>query len=162
MKVLVCGYLFLFVIITIGQTTEETSPTNSLSSLTGLSISGHAYPVSAIGDVHKSFMVKYGISKSTQIELQGFYDTYLLTESFRTNLVSKVYLNDKFYLFSGMELEAETGSYINVPGPYRLGFIAGTGYDISENFMIEVKSNVELNNSRIGVFGESLIEIPAV
>ena len=162
MKVLVCGYLFLFVIIAFGQTTEETPPTNSLSSLTGLSISGHAYLVSAIGDVHKSFMVKYGISKSTQIELQGFYDTYLLTESFRANLVSKVYLNDKFYLFSGMELEPETASYINVPGPYCLVFIAGTGYDISENFMIEVKSNVELNNSRIGVFGESLIEMPAV
>ena len=162
MKVLVCGYFFLIVIIAIGQTTEEPPDTNSLSSLTGLSISGHAYPVSAIGDVHKSFMVQYGIYKSTQIELQGFYDTYLLTERFRTNLAGKVYLNDKLYLFSGMELEAETNSYNNVPGPYRLGFIAGAGYDISENFMIEVKSNAQLNNSRIGVFGESSIEMPAV
>ena len=72
MKVLVCGYFFLNAIIAIGQTTEEPPSTNRLSSLNGLSISGHAYPVSAIGDVHKSFMVQYGIYKSTQIELQGF------------------------------------------------------------------------------------------
>tara|TARA_R110000823_G_scaffold136046_4_gene265400 strand:+ start:143 stop:376 length:234 start_codon:yes stop_codon:yes gene_type:complete len=72
MKVLVCGYLFLFVIIAFGQTTEETPPTNSLSSLTGLSISGHAYLVSAIGDVHKSFMIKYGILNLHKLNFKGF------------------------------------------------------------------------------------------
>lgn len=45
------------------------------------------------------------MSKATQIELQGGYDTYLLTERFRTNLVGKIYLNDKLYLFSGMDLK---------------------------------------------------------
>ena len=36
------------------------------------------------------------------------------------------------------------------------------GYPISENFMIGVKSNVHLNNSSIGVFGEVLIEMLVV
>jgi hypothetical protein len=79
------------------------------------------------------------MSKATQIELQGVYDTYLLTERFRTNLVGKIYLNDKLYLFSGMEVKAETGNYDNVSSTYRLGFIASAGYAISENFMIGVK-----------------------
>jgi len=162
MKVFFVSIMFLCTFSIKGQTVEEPTTTTAPSSLIELSFSGNAYPISAIGDVHKSFMVQYGISKSTQLELQGFYDTYLLTERFRTNLVGKVYLNDKLYLFSGMEVEAETGSYSNFISPYRLGFVAGAGYDINENFMIEVKSNVQLNNSSIGVFGESLIGMPAV
>lgn len=161
MKVFVVSIIFLCTFSIKGQTVEEL-PTTLRSSLIGLSISGHAYPSFFNGENHKSFIVRYGISKATQIELQGFYDTYLLTERFRTNLVGKVYLNDKLYLFSGMEVEAETGSYSNFISPYRLGFVAGAGYDINENFMIEVKSNVQLNNSSIGVFGESLIGMPAV
>ena len=72
MKVLVHSFLFLFVIVSKGQTIEEPPVTYLPSSLTGLSITGHAYPTSAIGDVHKSFMVQYGVSKSLQLELQGF------------------------------------------------------------------------------------------
>jgi hypothetical protein len=127
-----------------------------------LSISGHAYPVSLNGDVHKSFIMQYGISKAIQIELQGFYDTYLLTERFRTNLEGKVYLNDKLYLFSGLDVEASTGGYGKVLSAYRLGFVASADYDVSDNFMIEVMSNVQLNNASNDVFGESLIEMQAI
>lgn len=79
------------------------------------------------------------MSKATQIELHGVYDTYLLTERFRTNLVGKIYLNDKLYLLSRMEVKAETGNYDNVSSTYRLGFVASVGFTISENFMIEIK-----------------------
>ena len=156
------SFAVIFRIIAIGQTTEESPPTKSPSSLIGLSISGHAYPISAIGDVHKSFMVQYGISKSTQFELQGFYDTYLLTERFRSSLIGKVYLNEKLYLLSGVEVEVATEDAGKVAVPYRLGFVAGSGYDISDNFMIEAKRNVQLNNSNIGAFGETLVKMPAV
>ena len=40
--------------------------------------------------------------------------------------------------------------------------MAGTGYDVSENFMIELKSNVQLNKSTIGAFGETQIAMPSV
>lgn len=162
MKLLVIGYLLLYVITTVGQTIEEPPPPTNPSQLSSLSISGHTYPVSANGDVHKSFMVQYGISRDTQLELQGFYDTYLLTERFRTSLVGKIYLSNKLYLFSGIEVETATSMNGDYPSPYQLGFVAGTGYDVNENFMIEIKSNVQLNNANIGVFGESLIEMPTV
>tara|TARA_R110000782_G_scaffold169928_5_gene261741 strand:- start:785 stop:922 length:138 start_codon:yes stop_codon:yes gene_type:complete len=45
-------------------------------------------------------MIRYGISKAAYLELQGFFDTFLLPERFKINLVGKVYLNDKLYLFS--------------------------------------------------------------
>ncbi|WP_143814462.1 hypothetical protein [Maribacter arcticus] len=76
--------------------------------------------------------------------------------------MGKIYLNDKLYLFSGMEVKAETANYDNVSSTYRLGFVASVGYPISENFMIGVKSNVQLNNSSIGIFGEILIEMLVV
>ena len=46
--------------------------------------------------------------------------------------------------------------------PYRLGFVAGAGYDVSDNFMLEVKSNVQINKSSIGTFGETHVEMPTV
>lgn len=161
MKILVFGVTFLCFFNLIGQTIKE-PPHSSNSSVNELYISGHAYPVSAIGEVHKSFTIQYGISRSIQLELQGFYDTYLLTERFRTNFVSKFYLNHKLYLFTGMEVEVATEDAGKAPVPYRLGFVAGAGYDVSENFMLEVRSNVQLNNASIGAFGETKLQMPAV
>ena len=106
--------------------------------------------------------MQYGISKSTQIELQGFYDTYLLTERFRSSFIGKAYLNEKVYLLSCLEVEVVTEYAGKVEVPYRLGFVAGAVYDISDGFMIEVKSNVRLNNSNIGAFGEALVKMPSV
>lgn len=162
MKIFVPSFLFLFSIVLYGQTIEE-PPTSKLpSSLSGISITGHSYPVSAIGDVHKSFMVQYGIFKSTQLELQGFYDTYILSERFRSSLLFKRYLNDRLYLLSGLEVEVATEKNELMVAPYRLGFVVGTGYDVSENFMIELKSNVQLNKSTIGAFGETQVNMPSV
>jgi hypothetical protein len=48
-------------------------------------------------------------------------------------------------------LETETANYGNVPSSYRLDFVAGAGYDMSENFMIEMKSNNQLNSSSTDV-----------
>ncbi|WP_300023393.1 hypothetical protein [uncultured Maribacter sp.] len=162
MKVLMHSFLFLFVIVSKGQTKEEPPVTNLPSSLSGLSITGHAYPISAIGDIHKSFMLQYGISKSFQLELQGFYDTYILSERFRSSVLAKVYLNKRLYLLGGVEAEIATENAGVGQTPYRLGFVAGAGYDVCENFMIELKSNVQLNQSTIGAFGETQFVMPSV
>jgi len=161
MKLLVGVLVVLFTTKMVAQTIEE-QPETLPSSLLGLSISGHSYPVFLGGERHKNFSVVYGISKSTQLELQGFYDTYILSERFRSNLVGKVYLNNRLYLFSGMEAEVETAKFGSMPSPFRLGFVAGAGYDITKDFMIEVKSNIQVNDSNLGVYGESLIKMPAV
>ena len=153
--------LVLFTIVMEAQTVEE-QPKTLPSSLRGPYISGHTYPEFFGGERHKNFSVIYGLSKSTKLELQGFYDTYLISERFRSDLVGRVYLNDRLYLFSGMEVEVETANLNGEPRRFRLGFVAGAGYDISENFMIEVKSNIQVNDSNLGSFGESLIKMPAV
>lgn len=162
MKVLVLSFLFMFVIIANGQTIEESSDKKLPSSLTGLSLTGHVYPIGATGDVYKSFMVQYGVTKSMQLELQGFYDTYILSERFRSSLLAKVYLNKKLYLLSGLDVEVATENAGFGPVPYRLGYVAGAGYDVTENFMIEIKSSIQLNNTDIGAFGETQVKMPSV
>lgn len=144
------------------QNEEQAPLTKTPSSLTGLSITGRSYPIFIDGEEHSSFMVRYGFSKSVQVELQGFYDTYLMTNRVRKNIVGKLYLNDKLYLISGLEMESEVSKYGRKPDQFRLGFVTGAGYDISENFMLEVKSNFQLNNSNMGVYGESITKMPAV
>ena len=161
MKIIVHSFLFLFVIVSKGQTIEEPPVTNLPSSLTGLSIAGHAYPASAIGDVHKSFMVQYGVSKSLQLELQGFYDTYILSERFRSSVLAKVYLNKRLYLLGGLEAEIATENAGVGQTPYRIGFVTGIGYDVDPNLMIELKANVQFNNPSIGAFGEKHVVTPA-
>ena len=54
MKVFVVSIIFLCTFSIKGQTVEEPTTTTAPSSLIGLSFSGNAYPISAIGDVHKS------------------------------------------------------------------------------------------------------------
>ena len=162
MKVLVSGFLFFFVIASWGQTIEEPPVSGLQSSQKGFLITDHAYPTGATGDIHKSFMMQYGITKSLKLELQGFYDTYILSERFRSSLLFKRYLNDRLYLLSGLEVEVATEKDELLDAPYRLGFVAGTGYDVSENFMIELKSNVQLNKSTIGAFGETQVTMPSV
>lgn len=161
MKCWLIGYFILLVITVLGQFTEEEPPSNSQSQLFSLSTSGHGYPVTAIGNIHKSFMVLYVISRDTQLELQGFSDTYLITERIRTRLGGKVHLNDTLYVLSGMEVETDTGNYNRALSLYRLVFVAGAGYDVSENLMIELKGNVQMNNANNGVCRDSLIEMPA-
>jgi len=87
---------------------------------------------------------------------------HILSERFRSSVLAKVYLNEKLYLLSGFEAEVATEKAGVGQTPYRLGFVAGAGYDINENFMIELKSNVQLNKSNIGAYGETQVTIPSV
>ncbi|MDF4204675.1 hypothetical protein PXD56_17020 [Maribacter sp. SA7] len=162
MKVLISGFLFFFVIASSGQTVEEPPVSGLQSSQKGFLITGHAYPTGATGDIHKSFMIQNGITKSLKLELQGFYDTYILSERFRSSVLTKVYLNEKLYLLSGLEAEVATEKAGVGQTSYRLGVVPGAGYDINENFMIELKSNVQLNKSNIGVYGETRLAMPSV
>ena len=158
MKVVVESVMVLSLICAnvIAQKIEDPPTTNS-SSFTSLSIAGNSYPIFLNREEHSSFTINYGISKQALLELQGFYNTYLLTNRVRTSLTGKVYLNDKLHLFSGLDLELEASKYGRPPQPYRLGSLMGAGYDVNDNLMFEAKSNIQLNNSKMGLYGESLI-----
>lgn len=144
----------------IAQKIEDPLAANNSS--TGLSISGNSYPIFLNVEKHGFFKINYGISKQALLELQGFYNTYLLTNRVRTSLTGKVYLNDKLHLFTGLDLELESSKYGRSPEPYRFGNVMGAGYDINDNFLFEAKSNIQLNNSKMGLYGESLMPMRSV
>lgn len=156
-------FTFLFIISTLfGLKAQEEMPVDSPNQ-SNFVINDFAYPRFMNEEEHSSFFLNYQLSRNSQIELQAFYDTYLLSNRFRNSLAFKQYLSDKFYLFAGLEIEAE---YVKMnliqKRPLRIGVISGFGYDVNSNFTMEAKSNIGINKSSMGVFGEPFIPMPQV
>jgi len=128
-----------------------------------LTIHSFSYPLFLNGEQHSSFKLNYRITDSLQAELQGFYDTYLLTDRFRVSLLLKQYLTKKIYLFSGVEIEMEGAKSLLVyKRPPRVGFISAVGYDVTSDFIIEAKGNIGINKTSMGAFGEPSMAMPEV
>ncbi|MEP2277906.1 hypothetical protein [Maribacter sp.] len=87
---------------------------------------------------------------------------FILSERFRSSILAKVYLNEKLYLFSDLEAEVATEKAGVAQTPCRLDIVPGADYDINENFMIELKSNVQLNKSNFGMCGETKLAMATV
>lgn len=156
-------YCFVFLIQVIsGQVTEET-PNTATNLEPGLSLEAFSYPLFLGGEEHGTFTLGYTFATPFKIELNGFYDTYRETNRFRSNLRIKSYLTDNWYLFSGGELEMDTNKYgLKENLIPRIGFISGVGYDVNNNFLFEAGSNLQINNSYMGAFGEHRVLTPQV
>ncbi len=124
-------------------------------------IENFSYPLFLGGEKHTSFKVNYQLTDRLQAELQGFYDTYLFEDRFRSSIVLKHYLSNKLYVFGGLGMEVITSSRIG-SGPPRVSVIGGLGYDVNKNFMLEAKSDIGINKTSMGAFGESNIKMPQV
>ena len=127
-----------------------------------LDLSSFAYPMFLGKEQHSYFLVNYKISQKLEVDLQGFYDTYLTSNRLRTSLILKRYLTNKFYLFSGIEVEAADQKSIFSAPPPRIGVLTGFGYDFTENFLIEGKFNAQVNDSPMGAYGEPFAKMPRV
>ena len=131
-------------------------------SLSKFETSGRSYPLFVDGEEHSSFLVSYLNSERLQIDLEGFYDTYMLANRFKTYVAAKYYLNDALYLFSGLDMEMDIDKYGGKPSAPRVGVVGGMGYEVNEQWMIEARSNIQSNTSKTGLFGESQRATPAV
>ncbi|WP_282081235.1 hypothetical protein [Aquimarina algiphila] len=119
-----------------------------------LTINDFAYPeVWWSTEQHSNFKFSYKVKSKFLFELQGDYDSYLLADVFKTSLITKLYLTDELYLFSGIELESERDKLqLNLPPP-QLKYKNGFGYDVKSNFFIEVIHDLHFDNSIYGVYG---------
>ncbi|GAA4271171.1 hypothetical protein U6A24_04685 [Aquimarina gracilis] len=126
----------------------------STSADSKLTITDFAYPRTWLSsEQHASFTMNYKIKPGLFFELQGDYDTYLLADVFRMPFVTKLYISDKLYLLSGIELEMERDKMqIDLPPP-QLKFKNGWGYDIRSNFSLEVEYDLHFNKSIYGAYG---------
>ncbi|PIB25281.1 hypothetical protein [Maribacter sp. 4G9] len=132
----------------------------------GLQLESFGYPIFFGGEQHSSFHLKYPITNTIRAELNTFYDTYILSDRIRTDIQLKKYLDDNWYLFSGIESEFSFNKYPGLESrkqaPPRIGVISGLGYEVNENFTMEAQSNFQINNAPIGAYGEHLIPMPQV
>ncbi len=161
MKYIVFGLLILSTIGISAQVINSRS--NSASIPERLTLSSFAYPIFLDGEQHSSYALEYTFNSKFRIELQGFYDTYRETDRYRNNLRVKYNLNDHWYVFSGGGLEVDTNKYAKKETlPPRYGIMNGIGYEVKNNFLFEAGHNLQINNSPMGAFGESLVPMPKV
>ena len=128
-----------------------------------LFIEDFAYPEFFTGEQHSWFKIGYQVADRFLLEIQGFYDTYRAGSRFRMPILAKNYFGKKAYFFSGIEYEFALGQTSNELSPAgdeipklkpRLGYIGGVGYDINEDFMIETKTNFQINESKLQTLGQ--------
>lgn len=116
-----------------------------------------SYPLFLGGEQHSYFKASYPIANNLEIEFQNNYDTYLLTDRLRTSVSLKQYISDKIYFFGGVEFEFSRDEFFNIwDEKPRNSMNFGIGYNVSENFLIEAKANIQLNETTTGAFGEQL------
>ena len=132
----------------------------------GLQLESFGYPTFFGGERHSSFHLKYPITNTIRAELDAFYDTYVLSDRFRTDIHIKNYLNENWYLFSGIESEFSFNKYpvleSQKQAPPRIGIISGFGYEVNKNFTMEAQSNFQINNVPTGAYGEPLVPMPQI
>ncbi|QCW99331.1 hypothetical protein FGM00_04095 [Aggregatimonas sangjinii] len=144
----------------------QIEPDTKQSDTPSVILDARGYPISIWGEEHSSFDFNYRLSPKLVAQLQGFYDEYacgLCSDRFRTFVGLKWYVSNRFYLISGLDMEAEvgvTGRQSREPKKPRMGFTGGVGYDVRENLLLEAKGNFQLNNSKMGAFGEPQIRMP--
>ncbi|WP_339713211.1 hypothetical protein [uncultured Kriegella sp.] len=117
-----------------------------------LDIDSFSYPTFLNGERHASFLVDYELSEALRVELEGFYDTYLLGDVFKVSIAPKWYVFKRMYFFSGMELEKDLDKYGNEPAQPRLDLLNGVGYDVDDNFTIEARHDLQFNKTGYGQF----------
>jgi hypothetical protein len=146
--------LILLSEIRINAQEERVDRNNITTPKPQLTLHDFAYPIDLFSkEQHSNFVFRYKIKSKFSLELHGFYDTYLFANVFKTPIITKLYVTNKLYLFSGIELESESDKLqLNLPPP-QLKFKNGMGYDVEKNFFIQFDHDLHFNKSAIGAYG---------
>lgn len=158
------GYLFILLLgvnFVSGQVAQAVLGTVDNSDKS--TISGFAYPLFVDGETHKSYMVSYAMHPKLKIEWEEFYNTYRTLHRVRNILRAKFNLDEKWHLFTGVEMEREIQPHSAIrPLPPRVGLLGGLGYEVNPGFVLEAGANMQINKSPMGAFGESVVPMPEV
>lgn len=161
-----CYLFIIFLFICSLGSSQTIGLANEPKPTDGLKLESFGYPVFLGGEQHASFRLSYMITNTFSADLSAFYDTYVLSNRFRSNILLKHYLNENWYLFSGMEAEYSIKKYPGLESqkqvPPRIGIVSGIGYEVNKNFKVEARGNFQINSSSVGAFGEPLIPMPQV
>jgi len=82
----------------------QEQPMNNLGRLNGnskLKIDAFSYPTFLNNEMHSSFLINSKLSKDLELQLQGFYDTYLYSNTFEASLTFRLNLTKNYIYFLG-------------------------------------------------------------
>ncbi|WP_109300932.1 hypothetical protein [Aquimarina sp. AU474] len=120
-----------------------------------VSTSGASYVDKLNPGQHAVFTINYRVSSNLFFETRGDLKVYGLVEVFKTSLLAKRYVSDKFYFLSGGEVELTrdfSGRGVQQFSP-QLKLLNGFGYDINSHFTIEALHDLNFSeNSNLGPF----------
>ena len=145
---------FLFLGVQVNPQEQKTKEKGQSILESKLTISDFSYPrVWWSTEQHSNFTFSYKVQSFFLVELKGRLDSYLIADVIKIPITTKWYATDKFYLFSGIELESERDKLqLNLPSP-QLKYKNGFGYDVKNNFILQFEHNLHFNKSVIGAYG---------
>ncbi|ADV50141.1 hypothetical protein Celal_2863 [Cellulophaga algicola DSM 14237] len=132
------------------------------SSLIGLSVSSTGYSNYYNDEQHSTFTVDWKINEKNALLLRGYYDTNSMGDIFKTQLLFRKSISDRFYIFSGLEMNMERIVIDGANSTENFKAINGIGYKVQEDFLIELVNETiigkqNLNNN----YSKSLIRLGA-
>jgi len=134
-----------------------------LSSNSELNLQTFSYPIFFGNEQHKELILNLALTENLHVEMQGFYDTYILENRLRSSIALKKNLNNGFYGLIGVGVEWRKGlGMAPINKPSRFAFNAGLGYNIEDFLYIDAKGSFALKKDAMGAFGEPFISMPQV
>ncbi len=155
-------FLLWLMVSNITSLIAQPAPDANTQTASKSTLASTAYPITALGEEHASFVYSFPLSDRFIAELQGFYDTYALGARFRTMALLRWKMNRKWSLVSGLHTESELPWFRRNNGQTRIGFVSGVEYQLMENILLDAKMDFQLNNASIGAFGEPKIKMPQI
>lgn len=131
-------FLFLGFILTAQEPVEEASKWK---------YDGFSYADFGTGEEHSNFSLLYKVNPKLQVELQGFYDTYRVSDVFDVSFRVKWYPVKKIYLFSGLGTQVQ-GLKLGASLPRMSAYMMnGVGYEPTNNISIQAVNDINLNKN---------------
>ncbi|RKR06465.1 hypothetical protein CLV91_3320 [Maribacter vaceletii] len=143
MKYFLC---FSFCIVSFLSFSQEKKPPGKVS------LHSWSYPSLSNGDTHSYFNLNYKVDTHLQLELRGFYDTYLLANVSKFDIVAKKYVTSKGFVFTGLGIEIEESKMGQKSTKPITNYSYGVGVDVNENLFLEARQQIQTNTNVQGIY----------
>ncbi|WP_298504706.1 hypothetical protein [uncultured Maribacter sp.] len=143
------SFFIISCIVSYGQT-EEVS-VFAKKNEKKVSLHSWSYPSLPNGDAHSYFDLDYILDSQLQLELRGFYNTYIMSDVSKFDFTVKRYVDNKIYVFSGLGLAKEVAKYGMKSQEVIFNYSYGVGVDVSESIFLEAKQETQINTNVQGI-----------
>ncbi len=142
--------IFLIYISIYSQVETNSNPTDQEDPK--ITTSGISYGHKLTPGQHSQFTIDYKVNSNLFLQVRGDLKIYGLVEVFKVPILSKRYISDKSYLFSGAEVELTRDFLGAAQFDSQFKLINGFGYDVNQHFTIEAKQDFNFSEGNLGPF----------